>query len=542
MRVASALRVAGDSHSGLQRRVNEDRFHYDPSRGIFMVVDGVGGHAAGEQAADLAVSMLRARLERETGPVAERIREAITIANNEIYRRASLRPEWKGMACVLTVAVVENGRAVIGHVGDTRLYKLRHGRIEKITHDHSPVGEREDSHELSELEAMRHPRRNEVYRDVGSDPHDPADPSFIDIIDVAFEPDAAFLMCSDGLTDSIPSGTIADLVREYAGHPYEIVRALIDAANDAGGKDNVTVVYVEGERFAQALPNTIAPDRAGNGNPDARVSSPNRRMPRWVTATLVVGILAALGFAAIRTRELWLPVSPFGPPTPLLRTNVVVVPATGSIAQALRDAAPGTTVLVDPGEYREPLRLRSGVSVISRVPRQAIIRLNSASSEAEAAVVAIDVVGAEFAGFRIVGDAATPLGTGLFVREATVSITDIEISGAKNTAVEFSGGPGATMIGSEVHDNPGIGLAVRAGASPRIAHNEFAQNGFSQQAQGAVVVEAGARPQLTKNVFVGVRCENLPMLSGAECAANAFIPNEEPRLRTPARNGRRGGR
>ncbi|HEV3486200.1 MAG TPA: protein phosphatase 2C domain-containing protein, partial [Vicinamibacterales bacterium] len=179
----SVARVAGDTHPGLQREINEDRFHYDPARGIFMVVDGVGGHAAGEQAADIAVSMLRARLERETGPVPDRIREAITIANNEIHRHASLRPEWKGMACVLTVAIVENGRATVGHVGDTRLYKLRQGRLAKVTLDHSPVGEREDANELSEADAMRHPRRNEGYRDVGSEPHEPTDSGFIDIFE-----------------------------------------------------------------------------------------------------------------------------------------------------------------------------------------------------------------------------------------------------------------------------------------------------------------------------------------------------------------------
>src|SRR6185436_18836024 len=103
-----------------------------------------------------ALSMLRQRLERETGPACERVREAIAIANNEIYRPASTRPEWDGMACVLTVAIVKDGVATIGLVGDTRLYKLRGGRIEKITHDHSPVGEREDAHEISERDAMRH--------------------------------------------------------------------------------------------------------------------------------------------------------------------------------------------------------------------------------------------------------------------------------------------------------------------------------------------------------------------------------------------------
>ena len=80
------LRCAGDSHPGLVRSNNEDRFHFDPDRGIFLVIDGIGGHAAGEKAADIALSMVRSRLERETGSAGERIREAITVANNEIFR------------------------------------------------------------------------------------------------------------------------------------------------------------------------------------------------------------------------------------------------------------------------------------------------------------------------------------------------------------------------------------------------------------------------------------------------------------------------
>ena len=539
MRVAhmdSVARVAGDTHPGLQREINEDRFHYDPARGIFMVVDGVGGHAAGEQAADIAVSMLRARLERETGPVPDRIREAITIANNEIHRRASLRPEWKGMACVLTVAIVENGRATVGHVGDTRLYKLRQGRVAKVTLDHSPVGEREDSNELSEAEAMRHPRRNEVYRDVGSEPHDPTDSGFIDIFEVPFEADAALLLCSDGLTDAVASNVIAGVVRDYAGHPYEVVRALIDAANDAGGKDNVTVIYAEGPQFAMERPHPaepVAEPRAPTPPP-----SDGAHAGRWVVAVLVLLLLAVAAFAAYRTRDLWLPRTPVIVPQALGRSDSIVVSASGSITEAIERARAGTTVLVEPGEYRERLRLRSGVTVASRVPRAAVIRLPGGASEAEAAIVAVDIEGATLSGFRIVGDAATPLGTGVFVRDAAVHISDIEILGANSAAVEFAGGAGASLVAAEVHDNPGAGLALRAGASPRIAHSHFVKNGLSQQASGAILIEPGAQPRLTKNVFVGVRKETLAPFE----SDNVFISAEEPPRRRSPPAGRGGGR
>src|SRR3954464_3785741 len=250
MQTATALRAAADTNAGLQRDVNEDRIHLDLARGVFLVIDGVGGHPAGGRAADIALATVRSRLECETGPLVDRVRQAIAFANNEIHRAAVLRPEWNGMACVLTVVVVDETRAVVGHVGDTRLYKLRDERIDKITRDHSPIGEREDSNELSEFEAMHHPRRNEVYRDVGSDPHEPDDPEFIDAYEIAFEPDSALLLCSDGLTDLVHSSCLRDIVRRFAGRPDQVVKELIDAANAAGGKDNISVVYVEGERFA----------------------------------------------------------------------------------------------------------------------------------------------------------------------------------------------------------------------------------------------------------------------------------------------------
>src|SRR5262245_23470687 len=214
-------RSAGLTDPGLVRQVNEDRFHIDDARGFLMVIDGLGGQAAGGKAADTALAMIRSRLERSTGRADQRLREAITFANNEIHRQAATRAEWNGMACVVTVAIVDGDRAVIGHVGDTRLYLLRPNGIEKLTRDHSPVGEREDALEISESEAMRHPRRNEVYRDVGSERHDADDPDFIDVYDVPFHANEALLACSDGLTDLLPASAIRRIVAEGAGEPRQ---------------------------------------------------------------------------------------------------------------------------------------------------------------------------------------------------------------------------------------------------------------------------------------------------------------------------------
>ncbi len=521
MQTISTLTAAGSTDPGLQREVNEDRFHLDVARGLFVLVDGIGGQAAGGKAADVALTMLRTRLERETGPTADRVREAITIANNEIHRLASSRPEWMGMACVLTVAVVGDEVATIGHVGDTRLYKLRGDGIEKVTRDHSPVGEREDSNEISEIEAMRHRRRNEVYRDVGSAPHEQTDPDFIDLHEIRFEPDAALLLCSDGLTDLVESGTINQIVTELAGRPHDVVNALIEAANDAGGKDNVTVVYVEGELFAATRARSRVVSAAarekwsGFGSPRRPAAvdvhgfgaAPRERRTtsqRVVQIALVALLAIVIAAAVVRWVPSWQVPVPSVIELPTSTSGVVVVRPTESIADALARAQPGSQVIVEPGEYRERLVLVDGVRVISRVPRGATIRLPGAASEADPAVVAADVSNAEFAGFRIIGDAATPLGTGVLVKGAHVSIVDVEITGALRVAIDLNQMAGGGVTGSDIHDNPGPALAIRSGASPRIAHNVFARNGLSERARASLIIEDGAEPSIVGNVFQGV--------------------------------------
>jgi len=207
----------GETNPGKKRDNNEDRILCDAKRGIFVVADGMGGEAAGEVASQTAVDFIKKRLQEETGTAARRLREAIAGANNEIYRLAERNPQWTGMACVLTAALVEDQTLHVGHVGDSRLYEIRENIIRKITPDHSPVGQKEDAGDLTELEAMRHPRRNEVYRDVGSQMHKPDDEDFIEYIQVPFNRDAAYVFCSDGLSDMLTSREISGVVIENAG-------------------------------------------------------------------------------------------------------------------------------------------------------------------------------------------------------------------------------------------------------------------------------------------------------------------------------------
>jgi serine/threonine protein phosphatase PrpC len=501
---ARRLRAAGRSDVGRQRTVNEDRLHIDLSRGIFIVVDGVGGQAAGGRAADIAIAMLRERLERQTGTPADRVREAITIANNEIFHEALQRPEWHGMACVLTVALVEHDRLVLGHVGDTRLYMLRGGEARKLTPDHSPVGEREDAHELSEREAMRHPRRNEVFRDVGSTIHHLAERDFIHVAEFDLPPDAALLVCSDGLTDLVPLDVIRQVVHARTGNPDEVVSALVEAANHAGGKDNITVVYVEGEHFSGAAmtARAVSTTQAGSSG----------RSGAWVgrLAAIALMVLALGGWWMWHTG--WRLVGPVSGPLAPPAAGAIVVRPDESIAAAIAQAQPGFTVVVEPGEYRERLTLKDNVRVISRISRGATLRLPDGAMPADAAVVVAGISGAELSGFRIVGDDVAPLGVGVIVRDAGVRLIDLEVIGATTAAIALGAGDDVALVGSEIHDNPGAALVLAAGSSPRLTHNSFARNAAADRAAAPFVIEPGARPVFTRNVFHGVDTRALSLL------------------------------
>lgn len=514
--MSPAIRAAGATDVGRQRDVNEDRYFVDAARGIFVVVDGVGGQAAGGKAADTAIAALRDRLGAGSGRTADRVRRAIAFANNEIHRLAASRPEWRGMACVLTAAVIDGDRLVVGHVGDTRLYVVRGATLEKVTPDHSPVGEREDAREISEIEAMRHPRRHEVYRDVGSEVHQPADADFIWLAEIPLSGISGVLLCSDGLTDLVPSETIRQLIEAGAGQPAFVADALIEAANDAGGKDNITVIYVEALGTAPARPRAASVTSA------------------WALAAWV--ILAAVGSVLIWefgwkgregiTQVLGAPLAGLGP---------AVVRPGESIMTAVAQAQPGTTVIVEPGEYRERLTLKDGVRIMSRVPKGATLRLPGTAAEGEAAVVAAGVVGAELSGFSIVGDAATPLGIGVLVRDADVAVTDVHVAGASQAALEVGAGGRLTVSASEIVGNPGSAIVARSKAMLTVSHSYFNGNATAGRTSAAIVVEPGAAATWTRNVFDGLAPAALAGLDAASRpspARNWFVGAPSPGRRS----------
>jgi serine/threonine protein phosphatase PrpC len=252
--------VATDT--GLQRSNNEDRVYADDTSGVFLVADGLGGHAAGEKAAETAVDVIAASLDPASGRIDKQVRRVIALANNEIYRLAQETEEYAGMACVLTLAVVHEDTVTVGHVGDSRMYLIWNGTVRKLTSDHSPVGEQEDQGELTEAEAMSHPRRNEVFRDVGSRERGSEDADFIEIKSFPFHPGAALLLCTDGLSDALTAAEIGAIVDQYSGDPEEVARLLVEAANERGGSDNVSVVFIAGPEFIGANSNAMSEARA----------------------------------------------------------------------------------------------------------------------------------------------------------------------------------------------------------------------------------------------------------------------------------------
>ncbi|MDX1547776.1 MAG: protein phosphatase 2C domain-containing protein [Rhodothermales bacterium] len=297
-----AVRSAARSDVGRQRQTNEDRYLHQPDEGLFAVIDGVGGYAGGDVAAEEARKALLRRLRHRTGTPEVRLREAVALANNRIYRRARSAPELAQMACVLTAAVLDGDRLYAAHVGDTRLYKIRDGRIEKLTHDHSFVGVREDAGELSEQAAMRHPRRNEILRDVGSAEHGADDPAFVEYLEAPFEPDAALVLCSDGLTDLVTEGEVLEVVQRHAGNPERTVETLIGRANASGGVDNITVVVVEGARFGGGSSGAASGGEAAAAR--AAAEQPAERDFSWAAfaagaGAMLVAALLGLGLRAL---------------------------------------------------------------------------------------------------------------------------------------------------------------------------------------------------------------------------------------------------
>ena len=524
------LRAAARTDCGRQRDENEDRYLLDLDLGVFLVIDGVGGHAAGEVAARIAHDTIRKRLERRDAADDVRVREAITLANQQILLQAQESPARKGMACVLTLAVLERRRLTVGHVGDTRLYRFSSDGIAKMTHDHSPVGEREDAREISETEAMQHARRNEVYRDVGSEPRQPDAADFIEIVVTSVGDDMALLMCSDGLSDMLPSLEINRIVRQHAGDPARVADALVDAANQAGGKDNITVLYAEGPRFAKSTgparmvpmprpavqqvatealdgfdgtedaPSTAAP--ASTARTTAKAAKPSGGGTiGGLALALIAGVLLGLG-AAYGLAKTEVPLPSWWPAAADARPRELVVGGASAgfstIGEALLQAQDGDVIRVHPGVYPEMLELRRGVTVISDVPRGAV--LTAPAGRPAWASVTVWADDTTLRGFRITreGDAGH---VGVRVHAGGIDIEDVAFEGALQVGLDAVGeGSRARVRASRFNGLSGVPVQIGEGASVTLQDNLFRA---APGATGPAVACASAEGvSLDANVFM----------------------------------------
>jgi len=272
---------AGITDAGRRRRRNEDSFVLEPP--LFVVADGMGGAQAGEVASRLTAAAFREYHEADDLDAERRLEAIIQEANRRIFERAQHDTSAEGMGTTVTAALVDGERVVIGHVGDSRAYRVRGSTIEQLTQDHSLVADLMRSGRLTPEEADVHPQRSVITRALGTDPEVDVD---------TFVVEAAvgdlFLICSDGLTSMVADEEILDLVREDESLD-RLAKALVKAANRRGGEDNVTVVLFAMEDGEPGIDETVPMTVDGHGDssdledtlsglevpPEARAASPS---------------------------------------------------------------------------------------------------------------------------------------------------------------------------------------------------------------------------------------------------------------------------
>ena len=239
---------------GRVRSNNEDRYWADPATGLFAVVDGVGGQTAGEVASESVTTALYQFIrvtdddEEKTWPfgmditlssAGNRLRVAVLVANQALTDRIAEDESLRGMAATVAALLLRAHRAVVASVGDCRVYLLRQKTLTQVTVDHSWVGEQVQLGVLDAEAARQHPMRNLLTRALSGD-----DKLAVDIIEFDVQANDALLLCSDGLSSMISDGAIQQCLLETLPNAQEACGRLIRAANDAGGKDNTTVVVV----------------------------------------------------------------------------------------------------------------------------------------------------------------------------------------------------------------------------------------------------------------------------------------------------------
>jgi PPM family protein phosphatase len=304
----------GITDKGKRREKNEDTFFARkiPRSTLLIagVVDGVGGYQGGDIAAEIARSVILGSLENISGDnVIQSLRHAIIAANKKINEAKKEEPANELMACVLTCVVADkkNHTCWYAHVGDTRIYLLRDHSLVKLSKDHSVIGFLEESGRLSEEEAMRHPRRNEINKALGFEQDISQPEDFIETGESPFLPGDQLLLCSDGLTDMISSEAIMSILTSGKDISSK-ARSLIDAANEAGGNDNITAVLVVNDNQSKQKAEPIVVERK-NAETMTSVTSTEaapkkelqqaKKKNRRLIAFIVIMVIIFVGLAAL---------------------------------------------------------------------------------------------------------------------------------------------------------------------------------------------------------------------------------------------------
>ena len=241
MIVPKGLVMAGVSHPGQVRGENEDCLVTKPNLGIAVIADGMGGHQAGEVASRMAVDLITSHFETPpdaaTPPDGNTIARAIQLANTAIFDAANTRPDYQGMGSTVVVALFSGDHLFIGHVGDSRMYRLRNHTLTQLTKDHSVVQELVNRGLFTPEEARQSMAKNLVTRALGTD-------SVIDveITDTIAHPGDTFLLCSDGLTDVVSDSQISEILDTAGTNINAAASRLVECANAQGGPDNISVV------------------------------------------------------------------------------------------------------------------------------------------------------------------------------------------------------------------------------------------------------------------------------------------------------------
>jgi protein phosphatase len=237
------LEAAAFSDAGKVRATNEDAFGHCVDAGVFAVCDGMGGAAAGEVASRLAVDALIERLCAVKSEEDRRraMTEAVTAANRLIYAQAAQDPTLQGMGTTLVAAAIQDHHALICHVGDSRCYLFRAGKLTRQTNDHSLVEEQVRLGHMTRQDAKHSPLKNVITRAIGTQKS--VEP---EIKELPLEPGDILLLCSDGLTGEVSEDRMAAML-EAPGTIDQRCRRLIDAANEAGSHDNVTALLIRAE-------------------------------------------------------------------------------------------------------------------------------------------------------------------------------------------------------------------------------------------------------------------------------------------------------